>query len=72
MGSVTAQPEPRFYKVSDIARIFDVTPQAVYKWINEGKVKAVEVGGRKRISALELDRLSREGTNESVAVKAAA
>ena len=45
----------RQYKISEVAKIYGVTVQAVYKWINEGKVKITETpGGEKRIPASQL------------------
>jgi excisionase family DNA binding protein len=65
-------PQREFYKVSEVARIFGVTPQAVYKWIDEEKVKAVRLGNRAtRISTAEVDRLKTNGLepkDEPVAV----
>lgn len=53
--------EPEFYKVAEVARVFEVTPQAVYKWISEGKVKAIDLNGRKRIARNEVERMRRNG-----------
>lgn len=50
-----------FYKVSEVARIFGVSPQAVYKWIDEEKVKAVSLGNVYRISENEVERLRLHG-----------
>ena len=43
-----------YYKVSEVAKKFNVTPQAVYKWINEGKLRAVKVGESTRIRSDDL------------------
>lgn len=54
--------EPEFYKVAEVAKIFKVTPQAVYKWVSDGKVKALELGPRAlRISQAEVRRLKSAG-----------
>ena len=43
-----------YYKVAEIAKKFNVTPQAVYKWINEGKLKAVKIGESTRVRSDDL------------------
>lgn len=53
--------EPEFYKVSEVAKIFGVTPQAIYKWIDEEKVKAIDLNGRKRIPRAEVDEIRKHG-----------
>lgn len=67
-------PEREFYKVSEFARIFGVSPQAVYKWIDEEKVKAINLGGVYRIAFSEVEQVRQRGleTKESAAVVAAA
>ena len=46
------------YKVREVANIYGVSVQAVYKWINEGKIKCTETpGGEKRIPETELKRI---------------
>lgn len=44
-----------YYKVSEVAKKFNVTPQAVYKWINEGKLKAVRIGDSTRVRSDDLE-----------------
>jgi excisionase family DNA binding protein len=50
-------PKREFYKVSEVARIFGVSPQAVYKWIDEEKVKVIPLGNVYRIPESEVERL---------------
>lgn len=49
---------PEFYTAAQIAKTFQVSRQAVYDWIEEGRLKAVRPGGengRLRISQEALD-----------------
>ena len=39
----------QYFKVAEIAKRFQVSPQAVYKWINEGRLKAVKIGDSTRV-----------------------
>lgn len=60
--------EVKYYKTSDIAKRFGVTPATVRTWIREGKLKASSPSGRHRISEHELERfinqqLTRRGFN---------
>ena len=43
-----------YFKVSEVAERFKVTPQAVYKWINEGRLRAVKLGDAIRIRSDDL------------------
>lgn len=36
----------KFYDVQEIARIFDMTPQSIRKFIREGRIKGRKVGTR--------------------------
>ena len=45
-----------FYTAAEVAEICRVTVLTVYRWIKEGKIKAVKAGGW-RIPAAEVDRL---------------
>jgi excisionase family DNA binding protein len=48
----------KFYKISEVAEMFGVSRQAVYKWINENKIKSVTTpAGTKRITQEEIDKL---------------
>jgi len=45
-----------YYTPQEIAKKFKVSPQAVYVWVKEGKLKATKLGGRTiRISQENLD-----------------
>lgn len=62
MSQVKQVPKRDLYKVSEVAHLLSVTPQAIYKWIDEGKVKAIELGPRAlRIAHAEVERLKAKG-----------
>lgn len=49
------------YTVSEFAAIMNVTPQAVYRWINLGSLKTITLnGGWKRIPESEIKRIKGE------------
>jgi excisionase family DNA binding protein len=49
----------KLLKVRDVAAYYGVSVQAVYKWINEGKISTTETpGGEKRIEEEELQKIS--------------
>lgn len=33
-------------KASEVAQLFDVTPQTVYRWVKEGQIPFTRIGGR--------------------------
>jgi excisionase family DNA binding protein len=47
--------QTKYYKVSEVAKIFDVTNYTVRTWINTGKIKATKSpGGQWRIAGTEI------------------
>lgn len=46
---MTTLPNKANLRPSEVARYFDVTPKTVYKWIQEGKMEAIKIGGVLRI-----------------------
>jgi excisionase family DNA binding protein len=48
------------YSTSDVARLFEVNRVTIYRWVQEGVVKAYKVGKHIKIPASEVDRLWRE------------
>jgi len=42
------------YKARQIAQMFNVAEQTVYKWIRDGRIKAHRIGGCVRIPESEL------------------
>ena len=51
----------RFYTPDELAAMLKVTRQAIYNWIQQGRMEAVRIGRTVRIPADEVDRLLREG-----------
>lgn len=41
--------EEKYYTVKEIADLFHVSRQAIYDWIDEGKLRAVRLGERVRV-----------------------
>lgn len=46
------------YTPTEIARMFEVTPPAVYKWIKEGKLEGYKKVGRYYVDGLELKKFA--------------
>lgn len=44
----------KYYTVDQVAELYQVTRQAIYKWIRTGQLKAVRVGTLTRIRADDL------------------
>ena len=51
----------RFYTLEELAAMLKVTRQAIYNWIQQGRMEAVRIGRTVRIPAEEVERLLREG-----------
>ena len=49
----------QYYKVTEVAQMYKVTRQAVYKWINDGRLRAVRVGSTTRIKRSDLEQFER-------------
>ena len=47
------------YTTKEIAKMFKVSERTVKKWIADGDMKVVRVGGTVRISEEEINRLKR-------------
>ena len=50
-----------FYTLDELAAVLKVTRQAIYNWIQQGRMEAVRTGRTVRILAAEVERLLREG-----------
>jgi excisionase family DNA binding protein len=50
-----------FYTPEELAGMLKVTRQAIYNWIQQGRIEAVRIGRTVRIPGDEVDRLLREG-----------
>lgn len=51
----------RAFKMDDFCDIFGPSKSTIYKWMREGKIRTVKVGGTRLIPADEGERLLREG-----------
>ena len=47
--------DEEFYKISEITKKYKVTRHVLYKWINEGKIQAVKLGGTIRVVKSSFD-----------------
>jgi putative molybdopterin biosynthesis protein len=50
-----------FYTPEELASMLKVTRQAIYNWIQRGRIEAVRIGRTVRIPGEEVERLLREG-----------
>lgn len=50
-----------FYTPDELAAMLKVTRQAVYNWIQQGRMEVVRIGRTVRIPGEEVERLLREG-----------
>ena len=50
-----------FYTPDELAALLKVTRQAIYNWIQQGRMEAVRIGRTVRIPGAEVERLLREG-----------
>jgi excisionase family DNA binding protein len=48
-----------FYTPEQLAELLQVSKPAIYKWAQEGRIKAVRIGRTVRIPATEVERLVR-------------
>ncbi|MGZ6293091.1 MAG: helix-turn-helix domain-containing protein, partial [Syntrophales bacterium] len=48
------------YSTSEVARLFEINRVTIYRWVQEGVVKAYKVGKHLKIPASEVERLWKE------------
>lgn len=63
---------PRFYSVSEVARIFGMSPMTVYRAISAGEFPAVRIRGRLIVPARAVDAMVDAAVAEQGVVDAAA
>ena len=51
----------KFYTPEELAALLKVTRQAIYNWIQQGRMESVRIGRTVRIPAEEVERLLQEG-----------
>lgn len=54
--------DDEYFTVAEVAERLKVTPQAVYKWIKQGKIVAVYAGSDARITSAEIAAFVKRST----------
>ena len=52
----------KLYTQKEVAEMFNVTTQTIYRWRKAGKINAVKVGNRALITWEEINRVLKENT----------
>lgn len=52
-----ANAEYKHFSLADMESIIGITRRTLLQWIKDGKLKAVKIGGRWRVSEKELQRI---------------
>lgn len=52
-----------YFTVKEVAEKLKLNIMTIYKWINQGKIKAVKLGDTWRISKTEINRILNENKN---------
>jgi len=55
--------EKLFYKVSEVAKIFNVSRRTAYRWLEEKQMKAVKIGKTLRVPKSEIEKYMQEVKN---------
>ena len=53
-----------YYTPEELAAMLKVTRQAIYNWIQQGRMEAVRIGRTVRIPSDEVERVLREGRTQ--------
>ena len=53
-----------YYTPEELAAMLKVTRQAIYNWIQQGRMEAVRIGRTVRIPSEEVERVLREGRTQ--------
>ena len=56
-----ASNEQDLLTVQDVANRFGVKPTTIRKWLRDGQIRGVKIGGARRFERSEVDRLIAEG-----------
>lgn len=56
----------RFYSPNEISEKFNLKPNTVRKWINEGKLKAIKLGDIWRVSETSLQEFIKESMKQKL------
>ncbi|WP_257875834.1 helix-turn-helix domain-containing protein [Thermoanaerobacterium thermosaccharolyticum] len=52
-----------YFTVKEVSEKLKLNIMTIYKWINQGKIKAVKLGDTWRISETEINRILNENKN---------
>jgi excisionase family DNA binding protein len=55
MVTIMMHQDEEYYKISEITKKYKLTRHVLYKWINEGKIQAIKLGGAIRIVKSSFD-----------------
>ncbi len=53
-----------YYTPEELAAMLKVTRQAIYNWVQQGRMEAVRIGRTVRIPSEEVERVLREGRTQ--------
>ncbi len=70
MGTPAAQEAPRFYSVTQVARMFGMSPMTLYRAISAGEFPAVRIRGRLIVPAKALKAMVDAAVAEQTVVDA--
>jgi len=56
MINITNMTEEKYYTIEEVAEMLKVVYLTVYRWIQDGKLKAYKAGKQYRINKSDLDR----------------
>lgn len=56
--------EGKMYTRTQVAEIFNVSPWTVFRWIQQGRIKAIKIGRDYRIEQAEIDYIKQNGLRE--------
>lgn len=59
--------EPEYYTAPEVAKLAQVTVQAVYKWIRAGRIEAYRFGGTWRIPRAAFQQFKADNRNNPAA-----
>jgi len=54
----------KFYTPKEVAEMLEVTERAVFKWLNEGKMKGYKFGGSWKIKKEDFDEFVQRSSNQ--------
>lgn len=61
---MTENDDITLFKLDQVCKTIKVTYPTVLKYIREGQLKGIRIGGQWRVSLAELKRFAKEGSND--------